>query len=244
VSLNANSVDESTLYRAAMRLLESMPTFVYGTANVEARKWIATVMALADQVLSVAERAQLPAVRQRLGSMAAEDAWREFQDTLFRIIAILELRVPRSLSESFVPVGGSFDAFTALARVFSRAKRDVFVVDPYLDETVLTDFVETVASNVHIRLLADEQAVKASLRPAAARWMAQYGASRPLQIRLAPSRTLHDRAIFLDGIEAWTLTQSLKDFAARAPGEIMRNGSAANLKIEAYGAIWDRSKPL
>jgi len=37
---------------------------------------------------------------------------------------------------------------------------------------------------------------------------------------------------------AWILTQSLKDFAKRAPAEIVRADDTAALKIDAYEAIW------
>ena len=57
-------------------------------------------------------------------------------------------------------------------------------------------------------------------------------------VRLAPSKTLHDRAILIDRITAWTLTQSLKDFAKRSPAEIVRADDTAILKIAAYENLW------
>jgi hypothetical protein len=70
-------------------------------------------------------------------------------------------------------------------------------------------------------------------------------ATRPLEIRLAPARSLHDRLIIVDGAQAWTLTQSLKDFAARSPATIVKvDGETAGLKICAYDAIWRGAAPL
>lgn len=238
------STEDGVLYKQAMRLLETLPVYQYGSDNTEARRWVASLMAIGDRVLPLVEQAKLLSYREALRTIAGESAWQQIQDSLFRVIAILEMRVPPALSDSFVPVGGAFDAFTALARVFAKATREVYVVDPYLDESILTDFAETIPDGVLIRLLADEKAVKASLRPAVTRWIAQYGAARPLKVRLAPERTLHDRAIFLDGIEAWTVTQSFKDFAARAPGEMMKNGNTAALKIDAYNHLWDQSAAI
>jgi len=57
-------------------------------------------------------------------------------------------------------------------------------------------------------------------------------------------KTLHDRAIFVDKAKAWTLTQSLKDFAKRSPAEIVRADDTAALKIAAYEAIWATSKVI
>ena len=93
-------------------------------------------------------------------------------------------------------------------------------------------------------MLADTNDFKATLKPAAEKWVAQYGLSRPLSVRLALPKTLHDRAIFIDKREAWTLTQSLKDFAKRAPAEIVRADSITALKIEAYEAIWDNASVM
>jgi hypothetical protein len=53
---------------------------------------------------------------------------------------------------------------------------------------------------------------------------------------------LHDRVIFIDGLGAWTLTQLLKDFAKRAPAEIVRaGGDISVLKINAYEYIWAKA---
>jgi hypothetical protein len=62
--------------------------------------------------------------------------------------------------------------------------------------------------------------------------------SRPVSVRLASPRALHDRAIFVDNVKAWAVTQSLKDLAKRSPAEIVRADDTASLKIAAYEAIW------
>lgn len=236
--------DSGVLYRRAMRLLETVPQFDREDDDTEARRWAAAVAAIGDYVLPAVEQSQLLTNRAALSSIAADIAWDRIQDALFRMVASLELQVPPVLSDSFIPVGGSFDAFSALARVFGQAKKEVFIVDPYMDETVLTDFAVTIASGVGLRLLSDSSAVKASLLPAAERWTAQHGDQRLLRVRLAAPRMLHDRTVIIDGTEAWALTQSLKDFAGRAPGEMVRNSGMAELKIRAYNDIWDSAAPI
>jgi hypothetical protein len=163
---------------------------------------------------------------------------------LHRALAHCELKVPHASAGSFIPVGSSFDAYAALSKIFQTASNDVFIVDPYMDETALTEFGLAVPVGVTLRLLADEKAFKDSLRPAASRWVAQYGTERPLDVRLSPARTLHDRAIFVDGASAWTLTQSLKDFAKRSPAEIVKADETAKLKIGAYEALWVAARPI
>ena len=50
----------------------------------------------------------------------------------------------------------------------------MLVVDPYMDETALSDFVLMVPEGVPIRLLSDNATVKPTLRPARDRWLKQY----------------------------------------------------------------------
>ena len=97
-----------------------------------------------------------------------------------------------------------------------------------MDEAGLTEFGIAVPENVPLRLMAEQGKCKPTLLPAALKWVEQYGAARPLFVRLAPHRTLHDRAIFIDHSVVWTLTQSLKDFAARSPAEIIRADDTAD----------------
>jgi hypothetical protein len=114
-----------------------------------------------------------------------------------------------------------------------------------MDEKTLTDFAPLALENVSLRLLTDQQTHKPGLRAAAERWHAQHSAKRPLSVRLAPPRTLHDRLIMVDGEKVWILTQSLNAFASRAPASIVRvDGDAASLKIDAYEAMWAAAGPL
>jgi hypothetical protein len=129
------------------------------------------------------------------------------------------------------------DAFAALAKILGSANADVFIVDPYMDATVITDFAGSVSERIPLRLLTDEATVKPSLSPAAKKWNQQYP-TRQLQVRLAPPLALHDRTIFIDQTQAWTVTQSLKDFARRSPAEIVRGDDTAALKLAAYESTW------
>lgn len=110
-------------------------------------------------------------------------------------------------------MAADFEAFQGIGKVLTTATRHVLLVDPYMDATVLTDFLPMVQEGVSSRLLADESSVKDSLEPGGRRWISQHGAIRPLQIRVTSPRKPHDRLIIIDGKDSWILTQSLKDFA-------------------------------
>ena len=174
-----------------------------------------------------------------------DDGCNEIRDIIYRNLAVAELDAPASAQGAFVPAGNASDAFAGIGKVLGAAKRDLLIVDPYMDEKTLTDFAPLALENVSLRLLTDQQTHKPGLRVAAERWHAQHSAKRPLFVRLAPLRTLHDRLIMVDGERVWILTQSLNAFASRAPASIVRvDGDAASLKIDAYEAMWAAAIPL
>jgi hypothetical protein len=70
---------------------------------------------------------------------------------LHRAIADLELEVPPENEASF-PAGGVYDFFKALNKVIASAEISIFIIDPYLDETVFDHYLNSRHENVHVRL--------------------------------------------------------------------------------------------
>jgi hypothetical protein len=236
------STDYNMLYQQLGRLLETPPDLSSYQACVHptALHWLGRGHALVNAVYGGVgiDAISFSAAVDRMRSAAWSSAVQQVFQILYRALSHCELHLPAGSAGSFVPVGNSFDAFAALSKIFAAATTDVMIVDPYMDQAALIDFGLAVPEGVPLRLLADKNGHKATLQPAAQKWIAQYGKSRPLSVRLAPARSLHDRAIFINRHEAWTITQSLKDFAKRAPAEIVRVDSIAPLKLDAYEAIW------
>src|SRR5215469_8925029 len=210
-------MDPESLYRQLGRLLETMPDFFSGKAwSADTHKWVGRADALIMQSGDLRDQAEWRTAIM-LFDGKPHTAASQITTVLYRVLAAAELKAPPSVRGAFIPAGGSFDAFAALAKVLQSANKEVLIVDPYMDETALTEFGGAVPAGVLLRLLADQSTHKPTLQPAATRWASQHGVSRPIQVRLAPQKTLHDRAIFIDRMTAWILTQSLKDFAKRAP---------------------------
>lgn len=230
--------DWNSLYQQIGRLLENAPDIDHHSElkEPETMRWMGRARVLVERtggntVAFDAAIAKFPFSNWHIGV-------HEIMQLVYVGLAVCESRVPAAMAGSFIPIGNSFDAFAALGKIFRSAKADILVVDPYMDETALTEFGTTVADGARLRLLSDQATWKASLGPAAQKWKAQHGAKRPLEVRLAPPKALHDRALFVDSAGAWTLTQSLKDFAKRSPAEIVRADDTAALKIAAYEQIW------
>jgi hypothetical protein len=58
----------------------------------------------------------------------------------YRALAALETMMPAPFEGAFIPAGNTFDAMTAVTKIFARAKAELLIVDPYLDEKILTEF--------------------------------------------------------------------------------------------------------
>lgn len=233
-------IDYQRFYVQIGRLLEAPPDMSsYDALKAPAvLQWVGRAHALAGAIDPVIEAPAIRSAMDRFPSALWQSAVRELFASLYRLLARCELASPAAAAGSFLPVGNAFDAFAAISKILQEATTDVLLLDPYLDESALTEFGLAVPDGVSLRLLGDATAHKATLTPAASKWVQQYGQARPLQVRLASPKTLHDRAIFVDRGKAWTLTQSLKDFAKRSPAEIVRADDTAALKIAAYEAIW------
>jgi hypothetical protein len=235
------SADPEQLYVQLGRLVETMPDLREPLPlSAATQQWLGRVGALIAASGDVPDIAEFQTYVSSLNfSEMQHTAAGQLVSVIYRALAKAELKAPAAVQGSFIPAGNAFDPLSAIAKVVGNTKRNVLIVDPYLDEKALTDFCVLVPEKTEVRLLSDQQTVKPTLRPAAARWVTQYGATRPLVVKLTPPKTLHDRLIAIDDAAAYVLTQSLNAFAARSPASIVRvDEETAKLKIAAYQAIW------
>ena len=232
-------LDPEGLYRRVGRLIEiAPPSPQSGNLSPEFMKWFGQVTAVLKEVGDIIIMSEVGTAASGLQQFANRaEYFQRIMIGLYQALAITELKAPQSAQGAFIPVGNAFDAFSAIAKILGAARSDVLIVDPYMDDSALTDFGSCLQEPVPLRLLTDHATAKPNLAPAVSRWKIQYP-TRPVEARFAPARTLHDRAIFIDGVQAWTVTQSLKDLAKRSPAEIVRADDTAALKIAAYEAIW------
>ncbi|MCK1629666.1 phosphatidylserine/phosphatidylglycerophosphate/cardiolipin synthase family protein [Bradyrhizobium sp. 162] len=240
------------LYAQLGRVIESMPDLAkklpvgsaYFPFGPQEHQWLGRAQALISEALGTEGDIEIKAAISQSGQY--RDWFKgEVQRILYRALAVVEMELPAPATGAFIPAGNAFDALKAIQRIFDLAQKEVLVVDPYMDEKILTDFAHLMRERVQIRLLADASAVKASLAPAIAAWLKQYGTSRPIVAKLAPKRALHDRLIAIDSARIWTVGQSFRDLAARAPTSFVEvDKETAALKMQSYDDIWNAASPL
>lgn len=241
-----SGVEPEAIYRALADLSNSRPNLAELTLDQripdETQRWLARLHAVVEEFGSVQESLALRLATGTLSRTRGTAGVDEIMGVLYRTLYAVELQLPVSAQGSFIPAGNEFAAFAHLAKVLSAAQSQVMFVDPYADETLLTDFAQLANEGVQIRVLAAEGRAKSSLLPAAERWLSQFGATRPIEVRMAPAASMHDRAILIDKQHAWIVTQSFKDFAKKSHGSIAQaDADSANLKVDAYEDIWSSS---
>src|SRR3982074_1387817 len=94
--------------------------------------------------------------------------------TVDTVVAKLELRLPVRARGAFIPAGGVYDGYQAVSKAISAAQKHVFLVDPYGDDKLISDFVPLAPEGLPVFVLSDEHYAKPSLKPAAERWVAQW----------------------------------------------------------------------
>ena len=240
-------ISPENLYMQLRELVAGIPEFPRYQVPIDAQseRWLGRAHALVSSTGDMEDAKELKLAVRLLYTSARPSGAQTLTTILYRALAFAELNAPSTVQGAFIPAGNAFDAMAMVGKVLQEAKQSLLMVDPYMDEKVLTDFAGLAPAGVILHLMADQQSHKQTLKPAVSRWMTQHGSVRPIEARLAPSRSLHDRLIVVDGVGAWTLTQSFNALAARSPASIVRvDAETAALKTAAYEAMWQAAVPL
>ena len=242
----AAKISAEVLHAQLGNLLAETPDLESGEISPEMNRWLGRAAARVEVTGDRVGHIVLTTCAQNLAGLIRKQNAQQILAVVHQAFAKAELLAPPAAQGTFIPVGQTFTAFAAVGKVLATAKYDVLLVDRYSDEKVLTDYAVLTPQNVTVRLLTGRQSHGAPLVPAVRAWEKQNGATRPLHVRLAPDKTLHDRLILVDGKTAWTLGQSFKDLVARAHTSLVQmDGEAGTQKIAALrGHVGHRNAPL
>ena len=207
-------------------------------------RWLGRAQALAAKVSETwaGAIAAATSVKLQLDPWSVRD---RANAVLYRALAYVELDAPIQQQGTFIKAGNDLDALAGAAKILKTALGSVWIIDPYMDETVLTDYAVLANEGIFVQLLSDAATVKASFEPAVRRFQQQFGGDRPLEARLTSKGKLHDRLVFIDEHDVFTVTQSLRDLAKRSHASIIRiDPELGRLKISAYEQFWNGAIPV
>jgi len=240
-------MDAESLYLQLGQLLAEMPTLGGDDPlTPEASRWLGRAAYLVTEAGVGLDPVSFTVASDGLISGLRERNAHQISAIVYRAFAFAEARAPSSARGGFVGVHQDLDALQVVGKLLEEARQDVLIVDPYMDSKVFTDFGPTAPAGVSLRLLTDSHCTKLeAVRPAMLRWRQQFGATRPVEVRLSSPRALHDRLIFADQTKVWSLTQSLKDFAGRSPALAQRlDPDPAAMKVNFYEGLWSSATPV
>lgn len=226
-------MDPHILLSQLKALLVRAPDFrTYSPSSMEHHAWLGQAHALISR-WNIIEAVSLKTAADFLG-FEANRQWNIGQifGTLHRAISDLELKLPTDAGQAFGP-GAVYDFFKALNELLSSAQKSLFIADPFMDDTIFDTYLSSVPRGITVRLLVGRYTAK--IKPAADKFVAQYGAL--LEVR--HSSMFHDRLIFLDGDVCWVIGQSIKDAASAKPTYLAPlSADVARPKLTGYEQIW------
>ncbi|RYZ15163.1 MAG: phosphatidylserine/phosphatidylglycerophosphate/cardiolipin synthase family protein [Alphaproteobacteria bacterium] len=236
------------LYHRLKFLVSTTPALNHSRPTVEMQIWFGQVRAALSETGDLLNVSKFNSAVDAMGlpeGLLRNKARTDIMQCLYNAVGLLGQQVPASTSGAFLPVGNPHDALVAIRTVLATASCSVRLIDPYANGEILETFATQAAEDIVIEILTDEFTVKAGFAPAVVAWKKQFTTTRPLDARLAPKRTLHDRAIIVDSASAWTIGQSFSDLATRSPTSVLRaDTDTAVLKINAYEDIWQKAAAL
>lgn len=243
-----NSADWEALYHQIGQIIAEEPWIPLGPerASGEILRWLGRAEVLVGEVSGIVDQSKFKSISSAMLTASRSDAepqMRHLRSLLYVALAKAEINAPTAAKGAFIPAGNSFDALTAVSGVLRECRGSALVVDPYLDPIALTEFLHMLGVGIPLRLFASGKQKSSGLPEAVKRWRSQYQDSRPIEIRFAPPRLLHDRLI-MDDANVWSLSQSFNSIAQRSPAMIQRvSPDIALIKRQAFLEMWQNSEP-
>jgi hypothetical protein len=206
------SLTPEALYFELESLVAEMPDLAAGPITADMNSWLGRAAVLVKMTGDTVESVKLVVASENLFGVSRDRNAHTITAVVNRALAKARLDAPAAYQGSFIDAERPYDAFVAVGKVLKKATVDVFMVDPHADDKALDDYALLTPEKVTVRLLVKTN-YKLSLKPAAERWVRQWGDARPLAVRVAPGDSLHNRLIMVDHKTAWELGQSFNGLA-------------------------------
>src|SRR5258705_2124419 len=172
-------MDAETLYHQVGRLIQSMPALPSGSPLTDDdHLWLGRVDALLLETGDVSDSIDWRGAVLYLGGASHTVGLKGLKKVLYRVLGRAELKAPPGIRGAFIPAGNSFDTFAALSKVLQTAGQDILIIDPYLDETILTDFGGAIPARELLQRLPDHVPHQPTLEPTATAWSQPRGPAR------------------------------------------------------------------
>ena len=139
-------------------------------------------------------------------------------------------------TERIYDKGSRFDFYLDIKEIFNKAKKNLLIVDSWVNEDLLELYLKNLSKSINIRVLAGANP-KGNLVKVGNIFKSQHG-----NLEVRENLDIHDRGIFCDLDNGWVMGQSIKD-GAKKPTYLIQLREPKKLK-EIYDRIWQQSKKI
>lgn len=116
-----------------------------------------------------------------------------------------------AIRELFFPEQSQHDAYVEIRAILQRATNRIAIIDPYVDQSILTLLSTCAKPGMNIRILTSRLPADFALE--GKKWLSQHAGSS-LEVRT--TKEFHDRFIVLDDTACWHVGCSIKDAGNKA----------------------------
>lgn len=136
-------------------------------------------------------------------------------------------------ASTVVGKGSTFDYYDSVRKLVERARKDLFFVDPYLSAEFVSAYLPHSTPGAAIRLLCSTKRL-ATLVPSVQQFCRQHGN----RVELRTTDELHDRYVFMDGVEGYQSGASFKDGGLNAPTALTQLMDTLPVVMQLYETMW------
>jgi hypothetical protein len=210
-----------------------------GPRSEKGQQWLADCIAAliqtdpqaAKQFKHLSQYVLMPLSSHTLGPI-----WENMLLILRQSISILEFSEPPKEEKIYAP-GDQYYLYRDLKDIISKARSEVFIIDPYANEEIFDLYLEKVDEDIAIRFFTkgpSKTLITVILK---------FANKPSIKFEAKSSSNIHDRVIFIDSTDCWVLGQSIKDAASTKPTYLIPVGSLIDMK-NLYEDLWSKGNPL
>lgn len=238
-----NPIQKHIILNKLIALRDSAPDPFHQDSRdtyIVARQWLSNIRALLNRYdplsLSITLNTRIDLFSYDYGNRfhTINFARGSIGDTIQKITLDLELDGRTDIGTAYSP-GEVYRYFADLKQVISGAKKEIVLVDPYLDGETFDACFSNCPTGVTILILTVRYVEDV------AAYAAKHRRQFETSIEIRKSDELHDRLIIIDREDCWISGGSIKDGGNKATYLVPLTPPIPEAKIRVYGDIWKRA---
>jgi hypothetical protein len=144
-------------------------------------------------------------------------------------------------TERIYDKGSPFDFHTDLKDIIGTAKKELFIIEPFIDDHLLELTLKDVNRQLNVKILTNSK--NSDKRGKFEKLANLFKTQQTGGFAVQEIENMHDRGLFIDGVEGWVMGQSIKDAAKNKPTYLIKLQNPQKLEL-IYKKMWALSKKI